>query len=240
MLSSRPAPAPLRSPLLVLALALTACESPDTPSTPRASTPGASTSETPVYEGGEEFADDGAGNASFSAFRDTLRAVVARRDTSALLAVVADDAQLSYDEAPGGPDGLRTMWLSGAPRDETLWTVLDRLLSSGSVEEDGAFTVPFVAGLWPEDLDPHGHVATAGEATSALDRPGGTQVAQLSGVHILPLADSTDASSWHVVLPDGSDAFIDRAAAVSPVGYRATFWQTPGEDWQLHVFVSGD
>ena len=191
-----------------------------------------------VFEGTGELIDDGAGSPGFSAFRDSLRAIVARRDTSALLALVAEDAQLSYDDAPGGPDGFRAMWFEATPP-EPIWTVFDRILAAGSVEEDGAFTVPFVAGLWPEELDPGAHVVAVGDSVLALDRPGGTPLARLAGVHTLALSDSADAASWHVLLPDGRDAYIDRAQAASPIGYRATFWPSEGADYQLHVFVSG-
>ena len=230
MLYAHPSPSPVRFSLLLLTFGLAACERPDPPA------PDA----LPVFEGADAFLDDGAENPSFAMFRDTLRAIVARNDTLALLRLVAPTAQVSYDEAPGGADGLRALWLSDlASPPEPIWTVLDRLLSAGSVEEDGAFTVPFVAGLWPEDLDPSAHVAAVGDSTVATLRPDGGAVARLSGVHILELSDSTNSDTWHVILPDGSQGYIPRTSAVSPVGYRATFWQDDGE-WRLQVFVAGD
>ena len=223
-----PTPSPVRFSLLLLAFGLAACERSDPPTT------------TPVFDGGDAFMDDGAEDPGFAVFRDTLRTVVARQDTVALLDLVAEKAQLSYDDAPGGPDGLRALWFSeDTSPPEPLWTIFDRLLSAGSVEEDGAFTIPFVAGLWPEDLDPFAHVAAVGDATIARRQPDGQEVARLSGVMILQLADSTNADTWHVILPDGSQAYIPRASAVSPVGYRATFWQDDN-DWKLQVFVAGD
>lgn len=192
----------------------------------------------PIVVGTGELIDDGALSPGFSAFRDSLRTIVARRDTSSLLALVADDAQLSYDDAPGGPDGFRAMWFD-AEVPEPIWVVLDRILSAGSVEEDGAFTVPFVAGLWPEELDPSAHVVVVGDSVLATDAPDGTPLAQLRGVHTLALSDTARSGAWHVRLPDGRDAYIHRAQAASPIGYRATFWQTDDADYELHVFVSG-
>ncbi|GAB5534788.1 MAG: hypothetical protein Rubg2KO_10370 [Rubricoccaceae bacterium] len=218
----------MRFPLLLLAFGLAACERPEPVDTPL------------VFDGEGAFIDDGAENSSFAVFRDTLRAIVARQDTAAFLQMVAAKAQLSYDDAPDGPDGLRALWFSNETSPpEPLWTVFNRLLAAGSVEEDGAFTLPFVAGLWPEDLDPFAHVAAVGDSTIARHQPGGSEVARLSGVLILPLSDNTNSDTWHVVLPDGSIAYIPRTSAVSPVGYRATFWQDDG-DWKLQVFVSGD
>ena len=221
----------MRLSLLVLAVGLASCDRPDGPSTDTL----------PVFEGAGDFLDDGAETPEFAEFRDSLRAIVTRQDTAALLLTVADGAQLSYDDAPGGPDGLYALWFAkDASPPEPLWSIFDRLLSAGSVEEDGAFTIPFVAGLWPEDLDPFAHVAAVGDSVSVLDRPGGVEVARISGVLILPLADSTEADTWYVVLPDGSKAHIPRTSAVSPVGYRATFWQTPEGDWKLQIFVTGE
>ncbi|MEO0558698.1 MAG: hypothetical protein AAF170_11015 [Bacteroidota bacterium] len=218
----------MRSSLLLLAFGLAACE------------PSSSPEALPVFTGGDAFMDDGVDNPGFAVFRDTLRSIVARQDTLAFLSLVADDAKLSYDEAPGGPEGLRALWLADdASPPEPLWTVFDRLLSAGSVEEDGAFTIPFVAGLWPESLDPFAHVAAVGDSTIARRQPDGREVARLSGVLILPLSDLTDADVWNIVLPDGSEAYIPRTHAVSPVGYRATFWQEE-DDWKLQVFVDGD
>ena len=230
MLGAHPPLRPVRYPLLLLALGLAACDRPGDPPP----------DDPPVFVGTTELMDDGALNPNFAAFRDSLRAIVARQDTAALLRVVADDAKLSYDDAPLGSEGLRALWFSEETSPpEPLWTVFDRILSAGSVEEDGAYTVPFVAGLWPEDLDPSQHVAAVGDSTIATRQPGGAEAALISGVLILPLSDSTNAETWHVVLPDNSDAYIPRTSAVSPVGYRATFWQT-GEEWKLQVFVTGD
>lgn len=216
--------------MLALALGLAACERPEV--LPDANLP--------VFKGSEALIDDGADVPGFSTFRDSLRSIVDRQDTLALISIVAESAQLSYEDAPRGPEGLRMLWFDAqAPPSEPVWAVLDRLLAGGSVEEDGAFTIPFVAGLWPETLDPYGHVAAFGDTTVALASPQGPEVARLVGAHILPLADSTDSVTWHVRLPDGSTAYIARSSAVSPVGYRATFWQTADADWKLHVFVSG-
>ena len=71
----------MRPPLLAL-LALAACR-PDAAPPPDPAPAG------PEVAGGLELVDDGASDPGFAAFRDTLRAVVARRDTAALLALTA-------------------------------------------------------------------------------------------------------------------------------------------------------
>ena len=193
----------------------------------------------PTVAGGLVLVDDGAGVPAFSAFRDSLRDAVARRDTAALLAVVAPGARLSYGDEPGGPGGLWDMWLDGSPPDgRTLWGVLDKILGGGSVNEDGAVTIPSVAALWPSDLDPFSHVAVPSQGVPALDAPGGTVLARLTEV-VLP-ADAPAADGWQPVrLPDGRAAVVAEGETMSPVGYRATFWDD-GDGWRLQSFLSGD
>ena len=120
--------------------------------------------------------DDGADDPAFAAFRDSLVAVVARRDTAALLAAVAPGARLSFGDAAGGPAGFRQMWFEGTvPDGEPVWDVLARALRAGSVETDGAYTLPYVFGAWPSDsVDAYTHVAVVGEGVEARESPSDT------------------------------------------------------------------
>ena len=92
-----------RRPLFLATLLLTAAGCNSEPAGP------------PVVTGTFRPVDDGAAVAGFGAFRDSLLAVVARRDTVALLATVADGARLSFGDDAGGPAGVRAMWFSGTP-----------------------------------------------------------------------------------------------------------------------------
>ena len=183
--------------------------------------------------------DDGAEDPAFAAFRDTLRAVVARRDTAALLAVVAPDARLSYGDDPGGPDGLRAMWLAGeTPTGAPVWATLRRLLDGGSVDEEGAVTLPFVAALWPQDLDPFEHVAVTGRDVPARAAPDGNVVARVTEA-ALPVTGPASGGWRPVRLPDGREAVVADSLTASPVGYRAVFWDD-GDGWLLRSFLAGD
>ena len=217
--------------LLALPVLLLACE-------PDASPPDApAEAEVPAFRGDLTSVDDGAEIEGFSGLRDSLRAVVARRDTAALLALVAPDARLSFGDTPGGPGGFHDVWFEGDPG-EPVWDVLPRLLDGGSVEEDGAVIVPAVATLWPERLDPFANVAIPGDDVVAFDAPGGTPLATLSRV-TLPTS-GPPADGWRpVTLPDGRAAVVPEPAVLSPVGYRATFWDD-GDGWHLRSFLAGD
>ena len=194
----------------------------------------------PVYRGDFALVDDGAADPAFSALRDALRAAVARRDTAALLALVSPTARVSFEPGPpGGPDGLREAWFEGAtPTGTPLWDVLGTALGAGSVEEDGAFTVPFVPALWPSDLDPFGHVAVVGQDVPVRERPGGAVVALVSDL-VLPTS-APALGGWQLVrLPDGTDGFVRAERALGPTGYRAVFWDS-GDGLRLQSLLGGD
>ncbi len=219
----------MRAVLFALSLSLAACR-PDAaePEAPPAA---------PTYAGDFTPIDDGTAVTGFAAFRDTLRAVVARRDTAALLDLVAADARLSFGDGAGGPEEFAQTWFEASP-EEPVWTVLDHVLDNGSVEEDGAVVAPFVAGFWPDTLDPYSTVVVAGRDVPAYDRPDGAEVARLSAIALPATAPGDEG--WHpVTLPDGTGAVVAADAALSPVGYRATFWDD-GDGWRLRSFLTGD
>lgn len=200
--------------------------------------PDALPTDVPRYEGDFALVDDGRLVPAFVAFRDDLQGVVARRDTAALLALVAPDARLSFGDDPGGTDGFATMWFSRSPPGgEPVWSVLDKILAGGSAEEDGAVTVPFVPALWPSDLDPFATVAVVGDV-SAFSHPDGAVVATLSDI-ALPIVAPPLRGWWQVRLPDGRPAYVSTEHALSPVGYRAVFWDD-GDGWRLRSFLAGD
>ena len=222
-----------RRPLFLATLLLTAAGCNSEPAGP------------PVVTGTFRPVDDGAAVAGFGAFRDSLLAVVARRDTVALLATVADGARLSFGDDAGGPAGVRAMWLSGTPPGGVaLWERLGGLLAAGSVDEDGAVTVPYVFGAWPDSVDAFSHVAVvpAGDAPVEARASASDSAAVVALVRdtILP-AEGPPAGGFQAVrLPDGRAAFVPAARAMSPVGYRATFFPDETGAWKLQTLVAGD
>lgn len=222
---------------LALAVVLAACARPADPPPGGA----AEGSAAPLFEGDFAPEDDGAGSPSFAAFRDNLRGIVTRRDTAALLQIVAPGAKLSFGDDAGGPQGFRQMWFSdNPPTDGTVWDVLERILGAGSVEEDGVFTVPYVYGLWPGDVDPFGHVAVVGENVLARAEPreDAPAVARLS--HLIVPVLAPPLNGWQAIqLPNEEAAYVSSEHALSAVGYRAGFWPE-GESYRLQFFVAGD
>ena len=186
--------------------------------------------------------DDGADVPGFAAFRDSLRAAVARRDTAALVATVAQGARLSFGDDAGGPEGFRAMWLAGAPpAGEPVWAVLDRLLDAGSVSEDGAVTVPYVFGAWPDSVDAFTHVAVVGDDVAARTAAHDTAAVAARLSHVILAVDGPAADGFVPVrLPGGGAAFVASASTMSPAGFRATFFPDDAGAWKLQMFLSGD
>ena len=223
----------------LLALALVAAAScGSAPTTPAPDGRPIRPSGVPVFQGDFVPVDDTDLDASFAAVASDLRAILAARDTAALLALVAPEARLGFDDGPHGPDGLRDRWLRGdaAP---ALWDVLDGVLAHGFVGEEDAFTAPYVFALWPSDVDPFAHVAVPGRDVPAYDEPGGRVVARLSTI-IVPVLAPRNGAVWQVRLPDGAVAFVDAADAVSPLGWRLSLWPEPGGAWKIQSLLSGD
>ena len=209
--------------LLVLSVVLAGCRDQTAP--PEGGDPG------PVaaLDGPFESVDEGASVAGFGAFRDSLRAVVARRDTAALLTVVAPGARLSFGDDAGGPEGVRAMWFEGTPPEGVpLWERLGGLLAAGSVDENGAVTVPYVFGAWPDSVDAFSHVAVVpagGAPVEARSAPSDSAevVATLRDL-ILPVEGRPSGGFQGVRHPDGRTVYVPADRAMSPVGWRATFF----------------
>lgn len=225
-----------RPAALVLALALSACADRDDPAAPDCC---AIPEPLPTFAGSFLPLDDGASVPGFARFRDSLRSVVARQDTAALLARVAPGAQASFSGTATGPDAFRAVWFSGpTPNGLSLWRTLGAVLEAGSVEEDGAITAPYVYGMWPGEKDPGAHVAIVRGDVTAYAQPGGIgPVAEVA--HIILPTGGAAAGGWQPIrLPNGDAAYVPSDVALGPAGYRASFWEDAEGRWRLQSFLA--
>ena len=190
--------------------------------------------------------DEAVQRPEFFTFRAHLQAAVARRDWTALLAVVHPNIRNSF-----GPDeGLTTFreqWREGAP-DSPIWSELGAVLAlGGSFDAGGSFVAPYVFSRWPGSRDAFEHVAVAGSRVRvrASARPDADVLAIVSYA-ILPRARAggvlltDDEGRWtSVALPDGRAGYVAARYARSPIDYRAIFSEASGR-WQMMAFVAGD
>lgn len=220
---------PLPTLLMTALVGAAACGSAPTPVRPDG---------VPAFQGDFVPVDDTGTDPAFAAFAAELHAVVAARDTSGLLGHVAPGARLSFDDAPGGPAGLRARWFSGGA-EPSLWEVLERVCALGFVAEEDAFTAPFVFALWPSDADPFAHVAVPGRDVPARAEPGGEVVARLSTM-VVPILAPRRGDAWQIRLPTGEAAWLDAADVVSPLGWRLSLWPDADGAWRIQSFLSSD
>src|SRR5688572_6967383 len=85
--------------------------------------------------------DQCAADRSFVEFRTALRRTIARRDSAALLAVVADDIHASLGGHIGKRDFIE-LWRLKRPRGSKLWKELGDALALGCSMTAGVATAP--------------------------------------------------------------------------------------------------
>jgi hypothetical protein len=190
--------------------------------------------------------DEGGSDPSFSAFRQTLRDIVRRRDVVALRGVLSPTIR-SGSGSVEGIDDFSDFWNVTAP-DTTLWRTIERILAMGGTfatrEGVHEFDAPYVWSQWPEDLEPREYVAIVGPRVIAR-APGprlGPVLAVLAYALVRRGPDTTEpkpGSPFLIVLADGRAANVDGGSVWSPVDYRARFRKTP-EGWRITELVSGD
>jgi len=183
--------------------------------------------------------DEAASQPAFFAFRARLAAVVARRDTAALLTMVDKEVRLGFGGEAGHRD-LQKTWQPNA-RHSRLWETLATLLALGGAF-DGAdhFEAPYVFARWPKDADAYKQLAVIGHQVRLRAAPS-TEAAVSAAVDFALLERAgPDAGGWTpVIAPGGTKAYVARALVRSPLEHRLVFGKVDGR-WQVTAFVAGD
>ena len=191
--------------------------------------------------------DQAAIDPTFITFRGRLLTALVARDTADVLSAFDPAARLSFGDAPGGPDGVRQMWLGEEhPPGEDLWTVLARVVATGSVRSEAGdvVTAPYVFDGFPQNLDPFGHAAVVGENVRVRVAPRlDSEILDVLTYAVLPVTEwgvEGAARRWHKVrLADGREGYVAAEYLWSPINYRVGFQKTDGR-WRITFFVAGD
>jgi hypothetical protein len=184
--------------------------------------------------------DEASRDADFAAFRDSVLRIIARRDTTALLAILAPEIKSSF----GGDDGIagfREHWRLGEP-DTELWSVLrDVLEHGGRFSGPDNFYAPYTFDALPDSLDPFDHLIVRDSAVVVRERPdaASTALATLSFDIVRAGTEAPDPAWRAIALADGRVGYVDARAIRSPIDYRAGFERRAGR-WWLVVLVAGD
>jgi hypothetical protein len=238
---------------LLAALAL-ACAPGETPARPdSAGTPGSPAPSPPdsaaaaataapliISYGKARPVDEAPRDPTFVAFRDTLLRIVARRDTTALFALLAPGIKSSFGENDD-VDGFRRVWRPEAP-DTELWRVLDDVLRHGGrFAGPDAFYAPWTFNALPDSLDAFEHLIVRDSNVVVRARPdaSSTALAVLS-YDIVRAGPYSDDPEWRMVaLANGDTAYVAARSIRSPVDHRAGFERRDGR-WLLAFFLAGD
>ncbi|CAN5770905.1 hypothetical protein BH20GEM1_BH20GEM1_13090 [soil metagenome] len=185
---------------------------------------------------------------SFRDFRGGLLETLARKDTTALYAAVAQDIRTSFGPV-GGIEDFRRMWVMDDPATR-LWDDLARVLNmGGAFLSDSLFAAPYVYAVWPDTIDAFEFVAVTSPRAAVFRAPqAGASKLGTAAYSILRLeewrglaeaATQADTSWAGVVLPDGRIGWLRAEDVHSPVGWRAVFERRDGR-WLMVAFVAGD
>ncbi len=184
--------------------------------------------------------DDASRDPVFAAFRDSVLRIVARRDTSALLAIVAPEIKSSF----GGDDGIagfRAHWKLGEA-DTKLWSVLEDVLRHGGrFGSPDAFWAPWTFQALPDSLDAFEHLMVRDSAVAVHERAdSASAVLGLLSYDIVRAGAYAPESAWRAIkLADGRDGYVASQHIRSAVEYRAGFERRSGR-WWLVILVAGD
>ncbi len=180
-----------------------------------------------------------AADPSFAAFREELLAIIARRDTDRLLAIVTDDATFSFGGYEG-PTGLVDLWGLGQPDESEMWGVLEGTFALGcAVDPDGVRVSPsfFLQAGDADDIFETYLAVTPGEALRARPEHDSAAIALLDWDVLTWIGE--DGGMYHMRLADGRTGYVEPAAVRGLLDFRVGFAHRDGR-WRLIFFVAGD
>lgn len=184
--------------------------------------------------------DDARNDLGFAAFRDTVLRIVAARDTTALLAIVAPDIKNSF----GGNDGaleFRKAWRLGEA-DSELWGILDDLLRHGGrFSGPDAFVAPYTYMALPDSLDPFEYLMVRDADVPVYGAPDEQSaiVARLSHTVVRAGPYLADPLWTAIALGGERYGYVQAHRIRSAVDYRLQFVRRDGR-WWLVFLVAGD
>lgn len=184
--------------------------------------------------------DQCAGDAPFAQFRAELRDTVARRDTDALLKVVASDVYAGFGGYIGKSDFIQMWNLAKNPKDSAVWNELGEALDLGCAVEGQARVAPSFEKQIDDARDPFDTwIALPGAVLRKSPSDKSRVIARLKW-HVLTLDRGLENETWLLVkLDDGRSGYVRTSMTRSVLGWRAAFEKREGR-WLMTSFVAGD
>ena len=177
----------------------------------------------------------------FFSFRAQLQVAIARRDTSAVIAILHRDIQLSFGD-DSGIENFKKLWQPESP-ESRLWETMGSVLAlGGTFAADRSFTAPYVFTQWPRDLDAFEGIAVIGSGVRVRKAPNpSAEIIDSLSFTTVEIAEPPpkDATWTRVRLKGGKEGFVDSRYLRSPIDYRINFEKIDGR-WQATFFIAGD
>jgi hypothetical protein len=179
--------------------------------------------------------DQSGREASLMALLGTMRAIVSRKDSKALLAMMAPDFKVEFDVGKG-PTVFRRHWNLDAPN-SSVWPTLERVLSLGGTFYSGSlFALPYVYTRFPLDLDRlHYVVATGAIPMRATPSATGARVGMLKDAIVQLASPLTppamlDGDRFVAIQhPEHGVPYVSGSDVYSPAGHRVFLEKRQGK-----------
>lgn len=183
--------------------------------------------------------DEASRDPTLVAFRDTLLAIVQRRDSAALVQHMAPTIKFSFGDAKGGPGGLFANWRQyrSIPK---LWSTLNDVLTHGGVFETGSFYAPWTFKALPDSLDAFEYLVVRDSGVVVRAKPDATDAGFGMLSYDIVRAGGPPDSVWRAIkLKDDRTGYVEADHIRSPVEWRVGIRKYGGR-WLIDFFVAGD
>jgi len=177
------------------------------------------------------------GDRSFVQFRSRLKQIVAKRDRTAFLELLAPDVLVNF----GGASGRKVFeeeWSFDATEYDNLWSQLEKMLQMGCARDGGSRIIPSLSMQVEQDFDEEWVVILPG---ATLYKEAGVPNAKPATVPwSVAVVTSRDSDTMTGVrLADGREGFVSDDRVYEPIGYRMIVEKRGGK-WMITAFVAGD
>lgn len=176
-----------------------------------------------------------------TAFRDRLAEVVAKKDSKALLALLADDVLINFG-GEDGPQAFAETWALDRPGKSDLWPLLTKILRLGCVPSGKKFAIPSLTMQFEPDADEDLFDIFVVISANAALRSGlaaGSRVIGHLAWDVVKAIDQSGGAQTKIELQDGRQGWVDAEQLYNPASYRL-FMEKRGGKWMITALVAGD
>ncbi|PIW70510.1 MAG: hypothetical protein COW08_01440 [Ignavibacteriales bacterium CG12_big_fil_rev_8_21_14_0_65_30_8] len=176
-------------------------------------------------------------------FKKEVFTAIDKKDTNFIISILDTNILNSF----GGNGGIKEFWEMWQMQDpnSSFWLELKKVFSMGGIfisNERKIFVMPYLFGIWPEDLDPFTYIAAINKNVAIHESPSkNSKILKKINYDILLVLDYYDEyNNWKKVMTvDSLSGFVQKEFVRSPIDYRAILQKEKGK-WKITSFVSGD